>query len=68
MTQDYGVDIDQCAHCGLVLGEDSFLLHYCAACGFEYCASHAPADEHECRIVCQDNREFDEIELGAADA
>ncbi len=68
MTPDYGVDIDQCAHCGLVLGEDRFLLLYCADCGFEYCAAHAPADEHECRSVCQSNRELEEGELGAAEA
>jgi predicted nucleic acid binding AN1-type Zn finger protein len=48
MTEVYSVDIDQCAHCGLVLGEDQFLLLYCGDCGFEYCAEHAGAEHHEC--------------------
>ena len=67
MTADYGVDIDQCAHCGLVLGEDRFLLVYCGDCGFEYCADHAPCDEHNCRSVCDDSRAIEEAELAAVE-
>jgi hypothetical protein len=51
MNAAYDVDIDQCAHCGLVLGEDQFLLTYCGDCGFEYCREHAEPEDHECSIT-----------------
>lgn len=52
MNAAISLDIDQCAHCGLVIADDQFLLVYCGDCGFEYCKEHSRPDEHRCRIVC----------------
>ncbi len=63
MNQVYSVDIDQCAHCGLVLGEDQFLLAYCGTCGFDYCSEHVNAGEHDCATVCEETAIIEEAEL-----
>ena len=62
MTEAYSVDIDQCAHCGLVLGEDQFLLLYCGECGFEYCSEHADVDHHDCSNICAESGATEEAE------
>ena len=67
MTEAYSVDIDQCAHCGLVLGEDQFLLLYCGDCGFEYCSEHASVDHHECSSICAESGATEEAELALSE-
>jgi predicted nucleic acid binding AN1-type Zn finger protein len=62
MTEAYSVDIDQCAHCGLVLGEDQFLLLYCGECGFEYCSEHAGVERHDCSTICAESGSAEEAE------
>ena len=58
MTAAIALDIDQCAHCGLVIADDQFLLVYCGQCGFEYCSDHAEAAEHDCTTICADSEAF----------
>ena len=55
MNAAISLDIDQCAHCGLVVADDQFVLIYCGDCGFEYCAEHADAEEHDCCTVCAES-------------
>ena len=63
MNTGYTVDIDQCAHCGLVVGEDQFLLTYCGDCGFEYCREHAQRENHECSVVWDEESEGGEADV-----
>ncbi len=51
MNAAIALDIDQCAHCGLVFAEDQFLLVYCSDCSLEYCKEHAEPEEHHCRLI-----------------
>jgi len=67
MTEAYSVDIDQCAHCGLVLGEDRFLLLYCGDCGFEYCSEHASVEHHDCSSICAESGATEEAELALSE-
>ena len=63
MNTGYTVDIDSCAHCGLVVGEDQFLLTYCGDCGFEYCREHAQRENHECSVVWDEESEDGEADV-----
>jgi predicted nucleic acid binding AN1-type Zn finger protein len=66
MNTGYTIDIDQCAHCGLVVGEDQFLLTYCSECGFEYCNEHAEPENHECSVVSDEESAAEETDFGVA--
>jgi hypothetical protein len=50
------LDIDQCAHCGLVVADDA-ALEFCAACSFEYCRQHCDPTRHECWAICTERGE-----------